>query len=110
MSAFLMLYYEQTERASASCPEIVLTHEERAELTRLVRSKLTSVRLAQRARIVLLAAEAMQTKTSPSRWAWDACKSRVGVSGMRNRAWRASSAIYRAGLPRSRWTRRGWWH
>jgi hypothetical protein len=29
-------------------PEIVLTDEERAELTRLVRSKLTSVRLAQR--------------------------------------------------------------
>src|SRR5207247_10998632 len=36
-------------------PEIVLTNEERAELTKLVRSKLTSVRLAVRARIVLLA-------------------------------------------------------
>ena len=35
--------------------EIVLTDEERAELTRLVRSGLTSVRLAQRAHIVLLA-------------------------------------------------------
>ena len=43
-------------------PEIVLTNEEQAELTRLVRSRLTSVRLAQRARIVLLAAEAMQNK------------------------------------------------
>ncbi len=43
-------------------PEIVLTSEERAELTRLVRSKLTSVRLAQRARIVLLAAQGMQNK------------------------------------------------
>ena len=43
-------------------PEIVLTDEERAELTRLVRSKLTSVRLAQRARIVLLAADGMQNK------------------------------------------------
>ena len=43
-------------------PEIVLTDEERAELTRLVRSRLTSVRLAQRARIVLLAAGAMQSK------------------------------------------------
>jgi hypothetical protein len=32
-------------------PEIVLSDEERAELTGLVRSKLTSVRLAQRARI-----------------------------------------------------------
>lgn len=30
-------------------PEIVLTNEEYAELTKLVRSKLSSVRLAQRA-------------------------------------------------------------
>jgi transposase len=37
-------------------PEIVLTEEERSELTKLVRSKLTSVRLDQRAGIVLLAA------------------------------------------------------
>src|SRR5258708_12568603 len=42
--------------------EIVLTDEERAELTRLVRSRLTSVRLAQRARIVLLAADGIQNK------------------------------------------------
>jgi transposase len=41
-------------------PEIVLTEEERAELTRLVRSKRTSVRLAQRAQIVLLASDGMQ--------------------------------------------------
>ena len=43
-------------------PKIVLTDAERNELIRLVRSKLTSVRLAQRARIVLLAAEGMQNK------------------------------------------------
>lgn len=43
-------------------PEIVLTNEEHAELTKLVRSKLSSVRLAQRARIVLLAADGMQNK------------------------------------------------
>jgi transposase len=43
-------------------PEIVLTDEERAELTKLVRSKLTSVRLVQRARIVLLAAQGLQNK------------------------------------------------
>ncbi len=43
-------------------PEIVLTNEERAELTKRVRSKLTSVRLAQRARIVLLAADGMQNQ------------------------------------------------
>jgi len=41
-------------------PEIVLTDEEQAELTKLVRSKLSSVRLAQRARIVLLAARGLQ--------------------------------------------------
>jgi len=44
-------------------PEIVLTSEEHTELTKLARSKLSSVRLAQRARIVLLAAEGMQNKT-----------------------------------------------
>ena len=33
-------------------PGIVLIDEERSELKKLVRSKLTSVRLAQRARIV----------------------------------------------------------
>ena len=43
-------------------PKIVLTNEERAELTKRVRSKLTSVRLVQRARIVLLAAQGMQSK------------------------------------------------
>jgi len=42
--------------------KIELTDEERAELERLVRSKLTSVRLMQRARIVLLAAEGRQNK------------------------------------------------
>ena len=43
-------------------PEIVLTSEEHIELTKLVRSKLSSVRPAQRARILLLAAEGMQNK------------------------------------------------
>jgi transposase len=41
-------------------PEIELTNEERNELTKLVRSGVTSVRLVQRARIVLLAAEGMR--------------------------------------------------
>jgi transposase len=43
-------------------PEIVLTDEERAELSKLVRSKRTSVRLALRARIVLLAADGARNK------------------------------------------------
>lgn len=43
-------------------PTIVLSGEEEAELTKLARSKMTSVRLVQRARIVLLAAQGMQNK------------------------------------------------
>lgn len=43
-------------------PQITLSDEERAELNRLARSKLTSVRLSQRARIVLLAAAGMRNK------------------------------------------------
>lgn len=42
--------------------EIILKENERDELTALVRSKLTSVRLALRARIILLASEGMQSK------------------------------------------------
>src|SRR3989338_7020094 len=40
--------------------QIELTYEERTELTALARSKLTSVRLALSARIVLLAAQGVQ--------------------------------------------------
>lgn len=43
-------------------PEIVLTSEEAATLTKLVRSKLTSVRVSLRAQIVLLAAKGCRTK------------------------------------------------
>ena len=43
-------------------PEIILTENERVELTRLTASGLTSVRLSQRARIVLLAADRMQNQ------------------------------------------------
>ena len=43
-------------------PGIVLSDEEREVLDDLIRSKLTSVRLALRARIVLLAAQGLQTK------------------------------------------------
>ena len=43
-------------------PEIVLAEDERTALNRLVASGLTSVRLSQRARIVLLAADGMQNR------------------------------------------------
>ena len=43
-------------------PEIVLTSEERSQLSRLVQSEKTSTRLVHRARIILLAAGGMQNK------------------------------------------------
>ena len=43
-------------------PTIVLTGEEREELTMLARSRLSSVRLALRARMILLAADGLQNK------------------------------------------------
>jgi transposase len=43
-------------------PAIELTEDQEGELTRLARSKRTSVRLAQRAQIVLLAAQGLQNK------------------------------------------------
>jgi len=43
-------------------PAIELTDEQESELTRLARSKRTSVRRAQRAQIVLLAAQGLQNK------------------------------------------------
>src|SRR5450631_4022414 len=43
-------------------PAIELTDEQKIELTRLARSKRSSVRLAQRAQIVLLAAQGLQNK------------------------------------------------
>jgi len=56
-----MFYYEASGRDGLRVAlNIVLSEEEQSELTQLVRSKLTSVRLAQRARIVLLAAEGNQ--------------------------------------------------
>ena len=55
----LGLHWSQKVRVA---PTVVLSEEQKAELNKLVRSKLTSVRLAQRAQIVLLAAQGMQSK------------------------------------------------
>ena len=60
---------------------IELTDEQRSELTRLARSKLTSVRLAQRAQIVLLAAQGLQNKDI----AGQLCIGRVQVARWRQR-------------------------
>lgn len=77
-------------------PEIVLTDEEHAELTKLVRSGLSSVRLAQRARIVLLAAEGMQNKDI----AQQLSVGRVQVSRWRERYAQSRLAGIERDLPR----------
>ena len=64
-------------------PEIVLSDEERAELIRMVHSRLTSVRLAQRARMVLLAADGLQNKVIGARVGRAGCRQRAGGSVMR---------------------------
>ncbi len=58
-----MLYYgfHWSEKLRVA-PTILLTNEQERELTRLARSKRTSVRLAQRAQIVLLAGQGLQNK------------------------------------------------
>ncbi len=61
--------------------EINLTPEERESLMKLARSGLTSVRLAQRARIVLLASTGMQrTRALQLSWMWGVCKPGAGAS------------------------------
>ena len=60
-----MFCYEASGRDDVRvAPNIALSNEEHSELTQLVRSKLTSVRLVQRARIVLLAAEGNRERAS----------------------------------------------
>ena len=77
-------------------PEIILTEEEHAELTRLANSKVSSVRLAQRARIVLLAAGGMQNKDI----AQQLSVGRVQVSRWRERYAQSRLAGIERDLPR----------
>ena len=73
-------------------PEIVLTNEERVELLKLARSQMSSVRLSQRARIVLLAAEGMQNKCIAQQ---------LGVGRVQVSRWRERYASLRlAGIER----------
>lgn len=76
--------------------EIVLSEDERAELTRLTRSKLTSVRLALRARIVLLAGQGMQNIDIAAQLG----VGRVQVSRWRERYGRSRLAGIERDLPR----------
>ena len=77
-------------------PEIVLTNEEHAELSKLARSKRTSVRLALRARIVLLAADGTQNKDIAEQLG----VGRVQVSRWRERYARSRLAGIERDLPR----------
>ncbi len=77
-------------------PEIVLTDEEDAELTQLVRSKLSGVRLTQCARIVLLAADGMKNKDI----AQQVGVGRVQVSRLRERYAQSRFAGIERDLPR----------
>ena len=68
--------------------QIVLTQDETNELTRLVRSKLTSVRLEQRASIVLLAADGFQNQDIAQM---------LGVGRVQVGRWRQRYAQHRLG-------------
>lgn len=76
--------------------EIVLTEEERDELQAVVRSRLTSVRLALRAQIVLMASEGQQNKDI----AVQLGIGRVQVSRWRQRYIEAGLAGIERDLPR----------
>lgn len=77
-------------------PEILLTDDERMVLMNLVRSRLTSVRLEQRAGIVLLAADGFQSKDIAQMLS----VGRVQVSRWRNRYMRLRLAGIERDLPR----------
>ena len=90
--------------------EIVQSDEEHIELTRLVRSRLTSLRLVQRARIVLLAAEGKQNK---------AIAAQLSLGRVQVARWRERYAQHRLagierdrprGVPRRRSMWPGWWN
>ena len=92
-----MCYQRWHWRARARvAPEIVLSDEERAELMRLAHSRLTSVRLAQRARMVLLAADGLQNKVIGAQLG----AGRVQVARWRERYARMRLAGIERDLPR----------
>jgi len=75
-------------------PEVVLTAEEREQLDALVHSRSTSARVAQRARIVLLAAKGWQNKEIAVE---------LGVGRVQVARWRKRYAQLRlAGIERER--------
>jgi FixJ family two-component response regulator len=105
-----MVYYGQSwSQEVRVAPAIELSQEEEAELIRLAHSKATSVRLAQRARIVLLAAQGLQNKEIAEQLGIGRVQVGAGASATSSPDWRASSATCRAARRRSRWTWPSWW-
>ena len=92
-----MLYFglHWSERLRVA-PVVELSEEQEAELTKLARSKRTSVRLSQRARIVLLAAQGLQNKDIAQELGVGRVKSLAGASATLSSALKASSATCRA--------------
>jgi transposase len=89
-----MFYDAIGEHQVRVAPKIVLSDDERTELTRLARSGRSSVRLARRVRIVLLAADGMQNKE---------ISEQLGVGRVQVSRWReryANSGL--AGIERDR--------
>ena len=73
-------------------PKVTLTSEEQSELARIVASRLSSVRLSQRAQMVLLAADGLQNKEIADR---------LGVDRMQVARWRQRYLEHRlAGIER----------
>ncbi len=73
-------------------PKVTLTSEEQSELARIVTSRLSSVRLSQRAQMVLLAADGLQNKEITDR---------LGVDRMQVARWRQRYLEHRlAGIER----------
>lgn len=73
-------------------PKVILTSEEQSELARIVASRLSSVRLSQRAQMVLLAADGLQNKEIADR---------LGVDRMQVARWRQRYLEHRlAGIER----------
>jgi hypothetical protein len=90
--------------------EIVLADEERIELSKLARSQLSSIRLVQRARIVLLAADGTQNKDIAQQLGMGVCRFRAGASGMQSCGRPGLSVICRGERRQPRSTSHIWWH
>jgi FixJ family two-component response regulator len=85
-----------------------LSQEQEAELIRLAHSKAHQRRLAQRARIVLLAAQGLQNKEIAQELGIGRIRRVAGASATSSPDWKASSGTCRAGHRRSRWTWQSW--